>query len=57
MLFKKRKLYKVGNRDSKFLLVQIPTIVCADMNLKKDDYMDIEYDTVNKKIIVKRSVK
>lgn len=55
MLFKKRKLYKVGSSLSKFLLVQIPTVVCTDMNLKKDDYVDVEYDPAKKTIIVKRS--
>lgn len=54
MLFKKRKLYKVGAKNAKFLLALIPTVVCEDMDLNKDSLIEIEYDVVKKVVIIRK---
>lgn len=54
MLFKQRKLYKVGAKDARFLLALIPTVVCEDMELTKESLVDIEYDVVKKVVIIRK---
>lgn len=49
MKFKNRKVYANGTNKSVFLM-QIPKVVCEDMQLSKDSIIDVEY--IDGKIII-----
>lgn len=49
MKFKGRKVYANGGNKNVFLM-QIPKVICEDMQLSKDSIIDVEY--IDGKIII-----